>query len=358
MAGIYDLPNMGNDFTSLANSARPNYNVPMEGAGAGWMLGSDLRRQDQFLDRATQEAEMNARLRAQQAEEYGLGAPGRRDTIELNNRTAAAGLADLPETLEAARSKRRAQMTKDQQEEFKALQAKINEYADLWNAAKDDEEKQEVIDQMDAAGIKKMGNRTTKEIPIPMMDKLMAMARRANVESAGHEQKKQIEDIKTKRALEVAETNRQRALEVEKYRAEALVAVAQLVKQGKEAAMKGYEALLKKKIEGTITPYEEAIFEALRADIMAGKIATEANKPQQFDLDSAVKGGTPQVRQPTVPSPAQMPATPQGAPAAKPGARVMPKAQALEVLKGMKGTAQEAAARKFYKETYGEDPQI
>jgi len=84
------------DYQNLASISKPTMmpKAPLGGGfTAGWMYGRDKAEHEGFLAQAAKQAELQAQMEAQKAEELAAGRPGRLDTINLGNLKAKNALS-------------------------------------------------------------------------------------------------------------------------------------------------------------------------------------------------------------------------------------------------------------------------
>jgi len=196
---------MANDYLSLAQLSRPQMrgNAPIGGGGgAGADYYQQQNQHQQFLAQATQQAQRQAEAQAADAEEKALGAPGRRATIKSGNALAEGNLALTPQLLDNQRKKVMGEGGKLDQEELGRQLKILDEFAQEYVQAKDEEGKKEVITRMKAAGLEKLGPQSVDELYTSgRLD--AAMERRFNklVNSPSHLQKRQIEKDKAEAGI-------------------------------------------------------------------------------------------------------------------------------------------------------------
>lgn len=75
------------DFAQLAQLIKPQQSNPMGGFNSGMIQGMQQGQMNGFLAKAAEQAEMEAKMKAMQAEEFALGAPMRRSEMDLKTLT-------------------------------------------------------------------------------------------------------------------------------------------------------------------------------------------------------------------------------------------------------------------------------
>jgi hypothetical protein len=201
------------------------------------------------------------------------------------------------------------------------------------------------------------------QLPMEVLDKMMTTVRKGNVGSTAHQQKVELEKAKGDNRILVEQEKTRRAQEVSRHSAAARIQAAQIAKAGKESTRSTLDQLAKEKADGTITPYREAVYNALREDVLSKAFASESNKPDQLDLPTTLKSGQPTVKPKTTPAPAKMPETPEktDTPDPKPAGAAKPKMseqEALKMVQSKRGTPDYEKFKKYFKDAYGKEPNV
>lgn len=361
MADYEQPPNMGANFSSLAQLAQPQMmpNTPLGAPSALYQYNQDKSRQDSFIQQAASLAQQDAAMRASAADEYGRGAPGRNATIDTNNQMAMGKQGSLPDLLSAQSDTAKAGAIKASAAKQAAEQEKLEPWAT--KAFQKGANISDIIDDMKSSGITKIGARDIDSVPPEKIQELLKNIHLSQVNSVSQSQKEQLETMK-----EVA------AQERETTRAKAKIEAAGI-------AAKMRETIAKTNAENRPPDPTRVIFQEIekKLGLRAAtdwyedekiRVATAAagSKQDVMHIDKGTLAGTG-VTTSTPPAPASSPLPPgmgspsPGAvqprgPATPPPPRVASKAEALQILEGMKGTPQYESAKSYYKATYNEDP--
>lgn len=304
---LYDnAPNMGMNYGTLAQLSRPQM-MPAapDGAGpqAGWMYGMDSARHDQALARAAQMAQMDAAMRAQQAEEFSLAGPGRVANIQAGNILAEGNLQDAPNRAALGQLDTQAKTGRLNREMIEAEKKKLEKYAARYLNS-DAEGKQEIVQEMEADGVK-VGRRTPTEIAqAGRMDQLMQSVMKGAVHTPEFEQKRLLEKDKA----DAAERRTRITTEAKKWVAERSGQLRAQLQKEKPNRLEDPNRVIFYKLMGEANgdpEKEKAASEWYQSVSIAPQAARAANQPQQFDINPQEGTATP--RQPQVPAPVKPP---------------------------------------------------
>lgn len=329
------------DYSTLAGLARPDMNQAQNfgsGFGSGMRFNAQNAQFQNFLAMASQEAEIQARRKAQEAEEFSAAAPGRMAKIDLANKQATDDNSIYEDSgretkvLEAFNK-----LDKAKQEKIKLAYEKYSDVVNAIDGAKSDEEVTEAI----AAVKAKNGDVGPFEGMNPKEAKMRAKALFVSQSHTPASQIKQdIEGAKGSNRLAVAALQQAGA----DGRTDRIIAAKKAVAQ--LTADKPNKFSILKEAYGD--DYE-GMLQFLLTEKATNAITTGAANANTV---KALTGGDVNVPVPQAPSP------PTPTPKAKAGGnpKAIPKAEALKIWEGLKNTPQAEQARQFFKETYGEEP--
>lgn len=349
------MPDMGVNYLTLANAQRPTMmpNAPIGAGGmAGQMYFNDKAKQDASLEQATGLAAMDAQMRASAADEYSRGAPGRQADIDVSNAMSGGKRDNLPSALDKQRIDSETGAQSARATQLEVLRKTVEPYADQWDTATPPQ-KEIIRQQMIDDGVK-LGKKDVSELSTVQMDQVMKVTRQGAVNSVSHEQKMDLEETKqdaaTQRNAASIESRLKIADDANKIRAK--IAGDKNLKNIPDPN----KYIFYKLLEQGHTQQEASAW--YQSAVQAVETAKAGARPQQMDINPDNLDNPLSTRQPPRPQPVVPPAGPVGQPAPQPqqgGGKVKPRGEALQILEAMKGTPQEAQARAYFKQTYGED---
>jgi hypothetical protein len=352
-----------NPYTSLANIQRPEMmgNAPVGGgASAGLQYAQQLQRQNATMDQASQFAQLQAIMKAKQADEYSAGAPGRMADIQVGNAEAQNKQANLPSILGAQSNAFATNLSESKRKKMEAAMDELSPYANSYVNAKDEDTKQAVIDMMKSDGYTKIGNKSIDEIPPATLDKFMQMTRQRAVNSVGQQQKTELETQKEKGAIErvdaikKADAERFAAQSASKERvaqtyAAARTKAAEISAKSKEDKQKFEDEYWKKRATNNTTPEEDQTMielMSMKNYVASGKAA---NGPPTIDTS---KMPDLPLKQPTAPQPPPLPNRNSNIPNGK---APIPEAAARSMIKGETDPTKKADLKAKFKQIYQKD---
>ena len=195
------VPNMGVDYATLARLTNNTGIVPggnpagnIGTAGQAGYLGDQQRQHEEMMRQATSLAALDAQLKAQQADEYSAGAPGRMANIQTDNALSQGKLGMLPELL---RKQQFDATTGVNESGAKAIQSKLDvfvPYANEWAQADTKEEKDDIRKRMKSEGI--IDPNRIDMLTDTQLDAFMKRVRGASINTPAQVGKERIETIK------------------------------------------------------------------------------------------------------------------------------------------------------------------
>lgn len=175
---IAQTPNTGADFQGLIRAAAPQAMPFGVNPVAGGMYGNDMARQDQMVQQAAGLAQLQAMMKAKQAEEYMGAGPGRAARIGLGNAEAQDDLSNKAAILGKRRSDVDVGAAKNKTEianqEFKLLEPFLN----AWDKAESYPERQQLLTEMKDAKVTFRGKEVANQ-SFENVDRLMKSLRNA-----------------------------------------------------------------------------------------------------------------------------------------------------------------------------------
>lgn len=285
-----NYPNMGVTYGSLAQMTKPEpYGAGLRPGLSAGMLGQywrDKDRHDAMLQQAATLAQRDAELKATAADEYGMGAPGRRADIRTNNALAQGKEGLLPDLLDIQRQEVGVKKKKFTEDEIKAEEAKLSAFADEYAQAPDEQGKAEVVERMKAAGVTRVGVRSVDEIMAAgRMDDLMTRIRKRNIHTTKLEGeriiKQEQKDADLKREREKLASREKVAGMIAKARVDAAKGKYQKAENPKWAMYRDLMA------QATDDEQRRAVMEWYLNEDRAVAAAAAGSKPSQIDVDPA-----------------------------------------------------------------------
>lgn len=302
-----NYPNMGVTYGSLAQMTKPEpYGAGLRPGLSAGMLGQywrDKDRHDAMLQQAATLAQRDAELKATAADEYGMGAPGRRADIRTNNALAQGKEGLLPDLLDIQRQEVGVKKKKFTEDEIKAEEAKLSAFADEYAQAPDEQGKAEVVERMKAAGVTRVGVRSVDEIVAAgRMDALMERVSKKSENTPEFRQKKALADERAAAALKKEQEKNASRERVARWTLEAKKALESgKYKKAENPEWKMFEELMAR----TTNQDEKDLMYSWWTDRQrALEVAKAGAKPQQLDMDPAMFEGSG-LRPRTPPAPAR-----------------------------------------------------
>jgi hypothetical protein len=314
MASLYDMPDMGADYDGLAKIAKPEMmpNAPLGAGGmAGMMYYQDKNRQDGYIEKAGQLAELQARMKAQQADEYSQAAPGRQADIQVNNGMAQGRLQNLPYAQEEQSNTAQAKATTSLTARRQAALDAINPYANDWAQADTPAKKRAVRQQMIDDKVK-IGNKNVEDADEEQLDAIMKIARGRQENSPAQAQKMALEKQKGDNKYSQEELKGHfsimRTMMANQIKEKALE-YKKMTESMKPETMSQWEAGQRQKMDkGQMTDIEEAAFNKFIADKIAVGAGNIAAKPPVIDTRLVNQPGKPPIlKDAEKPTPAPIP---------------------------------------------------
>lgn len=307
MPGEEDPPSMGSTYQNLINLTTPRMmpEAPVGAGGmAGAMYGSDQARQDDIIRRATQLAQLDAQMRAEQAGEFSQLGPARQAEIAVKNAMAQNTQANLPSITGAATADYQTKALTAGTNKNQAEIDKLKPYAREWNAAKTDEEKEAIRQDM-VQSIGKIGTRNLADVPLDRLDETMKRTFQSEVMTPKQAGQERIENLKGGVKLGVAEITGNARTDSASILAAARERVAMAAAQGRKRDIVGemYQTVLDS-VGGdrnkayNIWQNQEMQKTVARAQAM--------NPPTQYEVQFP-KDSMVQARPPVPPKPVQLP---------------------------------------------------
>lgn len=362
-------PDLNGGYSTLANIAQPRMmgDYPIgNGAGAAIDYRQQQDRYNNLLQKATSLADLQAKMKASQAEEYSRGAPGRAANIDTDVALAQGRQGTLPSMLSAQSDTAQAGATSAYNSKVEEAKRTLAPYAN--KSVQKDSNIDDIIDEMKGDGVTKIGNKNLDDIPKEQLKRMLSASRESMVNTPTQAGKEQLENMKD-----------QTWLSREDIRAKARIGAAQIAAQVHAEVAKMSQANRPPDPNRVIFDRIKdeyglpAASEWYNATVNAQAYARAGAQPQRLDFNPGALGPDSPVtprpiavpKAPAVPPlnnpQPQLPpsaATPPVAQPANPGRgpQPLPKDQALKIWEGIKGTPQAAQARIYFKATYGEDP--
>lgn len=305
-------PNMGISYNGLANMTQPQMmgNAPVgAGATAGLQYGRDKARHDGFINKAAELAQLDAQMKALQAEEANFSQPMRKDALRLKGERIKGSLAELPEEFDTRRLEREARGVKAKSAIQKEAEEKLSKWASRWNSAPDEETKRDMLDEMEKEGITTLGKRVLKQAPIDRIDSIMKgitggeynhpKLRTQREIAAGRVQGQK--DVATIRAE--ADTERTRiAAEAKKWADQYKADAAAKAKEGSKSLTTWEREMHEKGTKGELTPEQQKGFENyLHHKYVLRAWAALEGKPPEVDPEKVGGGVLKNPRMPPAP---------------------------------------------------------
>ncbi len=294
------------DYGQLAQLMQPQMmpNAPVGAGGmAGQMYYQDKARQDQALEGAGGLAQLNAIMQMMDAQEKAAGQPGRMADINTNTALSQGRNQTLPNLLSIQKNEAETKDLGSQQTRREAILNQVNPYANLWSEAKDDDSKRAVLDMMKSSGVTKIGSRNIDEIELPMMDKLMGMARSKQINTPAQVGKERVETLKGDNSYSREVLKQQGAIERAQIRAAAAKYHDDNLAKNATVSKKWEEEYYKKVAAGENTPRDDEIYRIMM--INKNSVAAARAGNQAPTIDSSKMGGI--LKPPVTPGVASMP---------------------------------------------------
>lgn len=270
-------------FLDMAQASRPQMMGNAPSVVAGGMYGQDMRRHDEFLQKAAMLAQIKAKLQGQHADEMGAAAPGRMDKIMVDNALNRQDRNDIG-TLTDNRAFKNSQDGEDRR--TKAREAAMKEfgpYADAWGSENAD--KPSIRQAIRDADIR-WGKSHTSDIPDDKLDAIMNMVSEARKNDPAMRKAQIAADAKTDSAS-ILSANR---LTIQGMKDKLAVALARYKAENKASTEDPVKAIQRKWSKGEqLTPSEEGVLNWNAMLKTYGPEAGVAKTPGKLTLDS--KGG-------------------------------------------------------------------
>ena len=344
------------DFGQLAQLSNPGQPVQGDlwGQASRWNTLNDM--QINALKASIPLAELSAQQDVQKNKEYMLGAPGREDTARLANMNAAYAIK--PENFDRKKAVERMEQELKQAD----IQAKFNDvtqdvagFADAYNGAKTQEEKDRIVQRAKGAKLRNgyvMGNNQEEDHAI------LEVAGKNRANQPGIQVKRDVAETAAGAHIGKANIAASSAITVAQLNNETRLAIAQVNAKARENKPLSVheQALVTMYGDGKQITDVEGAQKALEFELAKATAAGTVKQGQIAETMNNILGGNTQAampKQPGVPAPSPnavpSPKAPPS-PNAKQGA--VPVQQALSLLEQARGTANEEKYIKFFVDTY------
>lgn len=299
------MPQMGADYSQLANQMRPQMMPNAPSPMAGLMYGQDTVSHDRMLQKMAVLAAMDASMKAQKAEEFSAAAPGRMAEVRTKNRMAEGREGMANDRLKVEKDEMGAKGMEARRKKIHERLKAVEPYTNMWAGAQSPEDKQAILQLLQADSDATGGDPRLANMDLATAEKFFGAARQAQMQDPGYQKEVMKEEGRTKRAGMAIDSKEK----LQQKEAQLKVMLKQLgitaVQSNQSAAN---QLMMRLANNGSLTEAERAAMD-LALDIASynAQVKGATAQPQV-----GVKGGQVTIQPPAVPARPQVPkVTPQ-----------------------------------------------
>lgn len=288
------MPNMGTDFGQLAQQSKPTM-MPLGSSPLhALMYQMDQSKHDQFLNQASQLAQLDAQMKAKRADEFGAAGPGRMAEIDTKNQLAQNENSNI-DTLKATQTaKGENALTAEHVKKIKGEVEKLAPFLNAYDKAETYQDRQAIQQAIKERGAK-FGNQDLGSMPFEQFDTMMRVLRHAQT----NDPKLATEELKAGSKERVAEIGARSRTTVAGMRTEAAAALKKAgYDQHHYATL--YDDLMAKDAKEGLTPEEANTLKNLMIMRAQSSETKAATAPPKMTLENG-KIKTTQPEAPAIP---------------------------------------------------------